>query len=69
MQVQDVVVNSYSETPNLVAVYGGSSNVEDNTYAKATPSGGAKLQIDNDAAKGFFKPGKKYYVDFTEAAD
>ncbi len=69
MQVQDVKVTTYAETPTLTAVYGGSSNAEDNTFAKATPSGGAHLQIDNDSAKGFFKPGKKYYVDFTEAAD
>lgn len=69
MQVQEIAVTTYSETPKLTAVYGGSTNAEDNTYARATPSGKAELQIDNDAAKGFFKPGKKYYVDFTEAAD
>ena len=69
MQVQSIEVNTYSETPKLTAVYGGSSNAEDNSYAKATPSGKLELQIDNDGAKGFFKPGKKYFVDITEAAD
>lgn len=69
MQVQEIIVNTYSETPKLTAVYGGSANAEDNTYAKATPSGKLELQIDNDAAKGFFKPGKKYYVEISEASD
>jgi len=53
------------EEVEFTAVYGGSP--EDNTYAKATPSGSLKLFVDNDAAKGAFEPGKAYYVDITPA--
>lgn len=69
MQVQEIAVTTYSETPKLTPVFGGGTNAEDNTYSKATPSGKLELQIDNPAAKGFFVPGKKYYVDITEAAE
>jgi hypothetical protein len=56
-----------SEDVELLAVYGGSNNAEDNSYAQATPSGSMKLQVSNPAVQGFFKPGKKYYIDITEA--
>ena len=67
MQVSQVTISEYSETPELHCVYTGTP--EDNTFAKATPSGSCKMQIDNPEVKGFFKPGKKYYVTFEEAAD
>lgn len=57
------------ETVKLQAVYGGTTNAEDNSYASATPSGSMELQITNVDAHGFFKPGKKYYVNITEAVD
>lgn len=45
-------------------------NGEDKSYSDATPSGECCLQIsDGRPALGFFKPGKKYYVTFTEAKD
>lgn len=53
---------------HMGAVYGTSGENAD--YAKATPSGECWLQIDEGVpAAGFFKPGKKYYVTFTEAPD
>jgi hypothetical protein len=69
MQVQSVETTTYSENVKLSCVYGGSSNAEDNTFAKATPSGGMTLQIDNPTAKGILKPGDVVYVDVTLARD
>jgi hypothetical protein len=40
---------------------------EDNTYAKFSPSGTFKLCVANPALHGKFRPGQKFYVDFTEA--
>ena len=40
---------------------------EDKRFQKATPTGSAKLQVDNPAALAYFKVGKYYYVDFSEA--
>lgn len=54
-----------AELLEMSAVYGGTTNAEDNTYARATPSGGLKLTIDNPGAQGLFKPGAKCYVDVT----
>lgn len=74
MQAQTVIPPSAtmygrSESVKLVAVYGGSTNAEDNTFASATPGGSLELNVDNPSAQGFFKPGKKYYIDITEAPD
>ena len=66
MRVQSITVNDYSDIVELSAVYGGNTNAEDNTYARATPSGSLKLQIDNPAVRGSFKPGQVYYVDLTQ---
>jgi hypothetical protein len=38
---------------------------EDQRYAKATPSGEIRLQIDNPAASEYLTPGEQFYVDFT----
>lgn len=43
-------------------------NGEDKSYSDATPSGECGLQISHGRpALDFFKPGKKYYLTFTEA--
>lgn len=44
-------------------VYAGDKNAEDNTFAKATPSGEIWLQIDNPAAQNAIKPGDYFYAD------
>lgn len=67
-----VIVNSvenfgHAERPKMSPVTGGSP--EDNSFSQATPSGSLELYISNPAALGFFKPGKKYHVTFTEAAE
>jgi hypothetical protein len=42
---------------------------EDRIFQSSTPGGEIKLDIINESAKGFFKPGKKYFVTFEEAAE
>ena len=65
MSVASVLKNGYSDIIEMQAVYGGSSNAEDNTFASATPSGSIKLQIDNKALRGVYEPGDTFYMDFT----
>lgn len=67
MSIQSVTRNGYSEIVEMNAVYGGSTNDEDNSFAKSTPSGSIKLQIDNKALHGAFNPGDTFYVDFIPA--
>jgi hypothetical protein len=40
---------------------------EDSTFARYTPSGRLSLTIENPVLFGKFKPGQKFYLDFTEA--
>ena len=68
MQVQTVTQTTYSDKVELSCVYGGSTNAEDNTFSKATPSGGMTLQIDNPQVRGQLKPGQTFYVDLTPVA-
>jgi len=43
---------------------------DDKMYSSATPGGSCWLNIsDGRPAINFFKPGKKYYLTFTEAPD
>ena len=61
---------AYYESVELCAVgpnNGEVLNSENASFAKATPNGSLKMTIDNPDAQGFFKPGKSYYLDFTEA--
>lgn len=52
----------------LGAVYGKEGENKD--FNDATPSGECWMQIsDGRPAADFFKPGKNYYVTFTEAPD
>jgi hypothetical protein len=55
------------EEAHLRAVYGGSSNKEDNEFSEATPTGELTISISNEKARGFLKEGTQYYLDFTEA--
>ena len=63
--VASVKITQHSDILEMSAVYGGSTNAEDNTFAKASPSGSLTLQIDNPDIRGKFKPGDVYYLDFT----
>ncbi|EJL66325.1 hypothetical protein [Flavobacterium sp. CF136] len=54
-----------SKTAKLRAVYGTAEENAD--FTKYTPNGSIEVNITNDApADGVFKPGKNYFVDFTE---
>jgi len=61
----------WGEEVRLYAVHGNDDkdNEENNQFSEATPSGNLEMTISNPAAKGFFKEGKDYYLDFTEADD
>ena len=60
--------DEYGENFKLSAVYGtdDKDNEENNQFAEATPSGQLEMMISNPTAKGFFKEGKSFYLDFTE---
>ena len=49
----------------LNAVYGESSNAEDNTYSAASPSGKITMTITNPDAVAKLPIGGVFYVDFT----
>lgn len=57
------------EQINAHAVYGNSTNAEDNTFSAATPSLNLQMFISNPEAIGQLKQGKKYFLDFTEAPE
>lgn len=66
-RVESVNKFEHSETVTFHAVYGGSTNAEDNTFADATPSAKLEMTVTNKAVHGAFKPGQKFYADFTPA--
>lgn len=47
--------------------YPADGSDEDNTFAKFSPSVELKITIANPALVGKFKPGEKFYLDFTPA--
>jgi hypothetical protein len=51
------------------APFGEKGESEDNTFARYTPCGALSLIISNPDLHGQFKPGQKFYADFTEAAE
>ena len=42
---------------------------EDNDFARWSPSGSLSITVTNPNLIGKFKPGKKFYLNFTEAAE
>lgn len=47
--------------------FGPNGEHEDNVFARYTPSGSLQMTINNPDLLGKFKPGEKYYLDFTKA--
>lgn len=47
--------------------YPADGSDEDNTFAKFTPTAELKMSVNNPDLLGQFKPGQKFYVDFTPA--
>lgn len=75
MQVQKVT-QPYegAETLELTAVcgsaaFGANGESEDNTFARYTPSAALTLTLNNPDLLGKFKPGQKFYLDFTESVE
>lgn len=73
MRVNSVESKTYSPTFKQHKVELGavcSSTGENKAFTDATPSGACWMNIsDGMPALDFFKPGKNYYVTFTEAPD
>jgi hypothetical protein len=74
MQIHSVTQFQGTEQIKLSAVcgkapFGNEGESEDNTYARWTPSGELSLTISNPNLIGKFKPGQKFYIDFTEASE
>lgn len=51
----------------LMAQY--SNTKEDNQFSSATPSGSMEMTVTSESGMGYFKPGKQYYLDITEATN
>lgn len=72
VQLQSVLKTEYSETLVFNAVakstaYPDDGSDEDNTYARFSPMAKFEIQVANPELHGKFKPGQKFYVDFTPA--
>jgi hypothetical protein len=72
MQVRFVEKHENCEVLHFNAVcksggYPSDGADEDNTFAKWTPSAELKMNVNNPSLFGQFKPGDKFYVDFTAA--
>jgi len=63
VKVDTVTASEYSQELKLTPVVGG--NPEDNSFAKATPTGSIQLTVTNKDLWGKFKPGDMFFVDFT----
>lgn len=72
MQVSFVEIHANIEVLNMVCVakaggYPPDGMDEDNSFALWSPSGTLKLTVANPDLHGKFKPGDRFYVDFTKA--
>lgn len=72
LQVQSVLTTQEGQVLKMHAVcksggYPPDGLDEDNTFAKFSPSADFTISIRNPALFNRFKPGAKFYVDFTAA--
>lgn len=70
VEIHEVTLHGHSE--QIVArpvcksgSYPADGSDEDNTFAKFSPSGDLRLTIANPALLGIYKPGQRFYVDWT----
>lgn len=61
--VDSVKVTEYADIVEFRGVCGDTP--EDNSFAAATPQAKFEMTVNNKAVRGQFRPGQKYYVDFT----
>lgn len=66
-RVLSVTQYDHSEDVALTALYSGTP--EDNQFAEATPSGKLEMMISAAGARGYFVPGRAYYLDFSPAQE
>lgn len=64
LEVQSVNLTTYADEIKFSAVCG--KTPEDNSFSSATPSATFSMAVTNPKVRGLFKPGQRYYVDFTE---
>lgn len=67
--VESVTEFSYGDKKATLRAIYSNGKPEDNQFAKATPSGTIEITVDNPDTRDFLKPGKSYYVDFTQAPE
>ncbi len=67
MQVYSITEYPWARDAELHAVTSGTP--EDNTFAEATPAAKLNIMITAKGAQHFFKVGKSYYLDFSEAPE
>lgn len=73
LKITSVILSEQSDQLKFSAVgspigYRENGLDEENTYAKFTPSAELTMTVSNPALLGKFRPGQKFYVDFTEVA-
>ena len=66
-EVQSVTLLKGMEQIVAQPVYGNGE--ENKSFSQHTPVGKLELTITNTAAFGFYKPGRSYYIDITEAPE
>lgn len=73
MQIQKIELHPHgTETLHMTAVaksggYPADGHDEDNSFARWSLSGTLMIAVANPALHGKFKPGEKFYLDFTKA--
>jgi hypothetical protein len=72
LQLSSITQTQGSETLKFHAVcksgaYPADGSDEDNTFALFSPAASLEICVSNPALHGCFKPGQKFYVDFTPA--
>jgi hypothetical protein len=70
-KVDHVTHSEWDESVVLSAVSGSNDqdDEENNQFSEATPSADLEMTVSNPSARGFFIPGKAYYLDFQEAPE
>ena len=60
-------VTNYGSNEEITLNAVSSGSAENESFSMYTPSAELKMNISNPDVRGFFKPDKEYYLDFTEA--
>lgn len=66
LERKDAEDQPMSRLVRLSPVYENNPDHPNYHFWKATPTGSMEMQINNAAAFGFFRPGKKYLLTFEE---